>query len=235
MPILRDIPVALKAEEIVASKVKTINPTLLQGAKEALARARRLWQPAAVYEWFDVQRIEGECVYLSGQSEAGPVGGNAVLHVGPRADLLASARRVLVSVGTIGPALEQHVGELQAAGEALQAYLLDSAGVVALGAVGEALRCIVEEAAVDRGWGVSPSLSPGSLAGWRVQGQRELCALLPLATIGVRLNAHCVLEPHKSASGLVGLGPDYESTHVGSICKYCALQNTCWRRREVAS
>jgi hypothetical protein len=114
----------------------------------------------------------------------------------------------------------------------MMSYLLDSAGVVALGAAGEALRCIAEDAAEELGWGVSPSLSPGSLVGWPLRGQHDLCGLLPLEQIGVRLTNHAVLEPHKSASGLVGLGPDYESTRVGSVCKYCALQKTCWRRRE---
>ena len=146
--------------------------------------------------------------------------------------LLANAQRVVVSVITIGPELEQRVEELQSTGEVLQAYLLDSAGVVALGAVGEAVRCLVEETAAELGWGVSPYLSPGSLVGWRLQGQRMLCALLPVDAIGVRLNKHHVLEPHKSASGLVGIGPGYETATVGSVCKYCALKNTCWRRRK---
>ena len=117
----------------------------------------------------------------------------------------------------------------------MAAYMLDSAGVVALGAVGEALRCLVEETAAELGWGVSPSLSPGSLVGWSLRDQRALCGLLPLEKIGVHLNRSCVLEPHKSASGLVGLGPDYGTTRVGSVCKYCALQKTCWRRREEPS
>jgi len=68
--------------------------------------------------------------------------------------------------------------------------------------------------------------------GWPLRGQRELCGLLPLEQIGVRLTSHSVLEPHKSVSALVGLGPDYPSARVGSVCKYCALQETCWRRRE---
>ena len=89
----------------------------------------------------------------------------------------------------------------------------------------------LEETAADMGWGVSPSLSPGSLVGWSLRGQRELCGLLPLESIGVELNTHCVLEPHKSTSGIIGLGPGYETNKVGSACKYCALQNTCWRRR----
>jgi hypothetical protein len=228
MPILRDIPIALKAEDIIASPNKGQHrPALLMHAEEAINLGQILWQPACVYDWFEVRHVEWERVTLAGLN-----GTEVVLQIGPKADLIAPARRVVVGVVTIGPALEQKVRELQAAGESMMSYLLDSAGVVALGAAGEALRCLAEEAAGELGWGVSPSLSPGSLVGWSLRGQHELCGLLPLEQIGVRLTNHAVLEPHKSASGLVGLGPGYDSTRVGSICKYCALQKTCWRRRE---
>lgn len=228
MPTLRDIPITLAAEEIIAApKSRRINPGLLRDAEEAIAVGQTLWQPQALYDWIDVRQVEGERAILSSSN-----GAETVLHIGPKADLLSPAERVLVSVVTIGPALEQRVNELQMGGDHMKAYLLDSAGVVALGAAGEALRCLVEDTARELGWGVSPSLSPGSLVGWSLFGQRELCALLPLEEIGVRLNEHCVLEPHKSASGLVGLGPGYELGQVGSVCKYCSLQKTCWRRRE---
>lgn len=202
---------------------------MLREAGEIVSSGQTFWQPAALYDWFDVCSVEGPQVRLSSSTEPDV---EVLLYLGPKADLLAPAERVLVSVGTIGPALEQRVRDLQAAGENLKAYLLDSAGVVALGAVGEAVRCLAEETAADLGWGVSPSLSPGSLVGWPLQGQRDLCALLPLDSIGVQLNGHSVLTPHKSASALIGLGPGFESTRVGSTCRYCALQKTCWRRRE---
>ena len=156
----------------------------------------------------------------------------AGLTVGPKADLLAPAKRLLAAVYTIGPALEARAGELYRAGEPLLSYMLDCAGVMALGMIGQRLRRLAEERATEHGWGVSPSLSPGGLIGWPVQGQRELCALLPLADIGVRLNEYCVLEPHKSVSMVIGLGPGYESHEVGSVCCYCALRDSCWRRQE---
>ena len=228
MPTLHDIPITLKAEDIIASPNKGQHrPSLLQHAEEAVALGKTLWQPACVYDWFDVLSVEGERATVSGPGRA-----ETVLQIGRKADLMAPARRAIVGVVTIGPALEQKVRELQAAGESMMSYLLDSAGVVALGAAGEALRCLAEEVAEELGWGVSPSLSPGSLVGWPLRGQRELCGLLPLEQIGVRLTKHTVLEPHKSASGPIGMGPGYESTRVGSVCKYCALQKTCWRRRE---
>ena len=228
MPILREIPITLKAEDVIASPNKgQIRPSLLRHAEEAIALGQTLWQPACVYDLFDVRSVEGERATIAGLD-----GTETVLQIGPKADLVAPARRAIVGVVTIGPALEQKVRELQAAGENMMSYLLDSAGVVALGAAGEALRCLAEETAGELGWGVSPSLSPGSLVGWPLRGQHALCGLLPLEQIGVRLTNHAVLEPHKSASGLIGMGPGYESTRVGSVCKYCALQKTCWRRRE---
>jgi hypothetical protein len=233
MPILRDVPIALTAMDVLALQGKgQPRPALLRDAEEAIALGKTLWQPRAVYAWFDVRSVDGEQLHLANGDPSPGLNPPAPLHVGAKSYLLNPAEQVLVAVCTIGPALEQRVHDLQREREGLKAYLLDSAGVVALGAVGEAIRCIAEEAAAERGWGVSAALSPGSLVGWPLQGQRELCALLPLEQIGVRLNAGCVLAPHKSVSTLIGLGPGYDSGHVGSVCKFCALASTCWRRRE---
>ena len=126
MPILRDIPIALTAHEIIASNRKgRIRPALLRDAEAAIALGQTLWQPAAVYDWFDMQGVEGEWVHIAPEGN----GAEATLHVGPRADLLGPAHRVLVSVVTIGPALEQRVHELHVEREGLKAYMLDSAGV----------------------------------------------------------------------------------------------------------
>jgi hypothetical protein len=221
----------LTGEGLVTSltKGRRLSAELIQDAEEAIAVGQTLWQPRAVYDWFDVRGIEGETLHLAARDGTGR---EATLHIGPKADLLAAAERVLASVSTIGPALEQRVHELGAAREGMKSYMLDTVGVLAVGAVGTAIRHMAEESAAQLGWGLSPSLAPGSLVGWSVRGQRELCSLLPLDSISVQLNSQCVLMPQKSASGLIGLGPGYGSTHVGSVCKYCAISDTCWRRRE---
>lgn len=225
IPVLQDVTITLTAEELLAAQGRNEHrPGLVSAAKEAIALGRTLFAPAAIYDELEVRGVAGERVELA-------VDG-AGLAVGPKADLLAPAKWLLVTVYTIGPALEARVSELYRAGEPLLSYMLDCVGVMALGMVGEGLRRLAEERAAGRGWGVSPALSPGGLVGWPVQGQRELCALLPLADIGVRLNEYCVLEPHKSVSMVIGLGPGYESHEVGSVCHICALRDTCWRRRE---
>jgi len=230
MPILQDVPIAITAQEIIAKRGQQhIRPDLLERAKETIDLGHGLWQPAAVYDWFDVEAIDGEEIHLTCPSRPELKG---ALHIGPKVSLLQDAKKIMAGVGTIGPALEEYARQLQTLNEGLQSYLLDSAGVVALGALGESLRCLVQEAAAEQGWGVSAALSPGSLVGWPLRGQKDLCRLLPLAEIGTRLNKYSVLEPHKSFSVIIGLGPGYDSVHVGSVCRYCALQETCWRRRE---
>jgi hypothetical protein len=232
MKIWRDVPISLTAEyvlhEISHQQSKPAHKALAAAVEKAVAAGRTLVAPAAVYDDFSVRRVVGEQVILATDSSFVD---DRRLTVGPRVTLLAPAKRVAVTVYTIGPALEARVGQLDRAGEHLLAFVLDSVGVVALGAVGEALRRKVEEQASETAWGVSPALGPGSLPGWSLQGQRELCALLPLEEIGVRLNSHCVLQPHKSASMLIGLGPGYESSHVGPVCRCCALADTCRRRQ----
>lgn len=230
MIVASDIPITVTPEEVLLAQYlgrrQTFPPPILESARRAIATGQELFAPATVYEEFSVEGIEGDELLL----ETGA--GTARLAIGPKIDLLHHARRVMAAVSTIGPALEDQVSELHASGEALDAYMLDSVGVVALGAVGEAMRRTVEERAVELGWGVSPALAPGSLVGWPLRGQRDLCGLLPLEAIGVQLNAHHVLEPHKSASTLVGLGPDYPSGRVGSVCRFCSLADSCWRGRK---
>ncbi len=233
MSILKDVTIALTAEELLAAQGrKEDRPALIAAAEEAIALGQTLFAPAAVYDEFEIREVVGERVELA--MNAASLTEGAGLTVGHKADLLAPAKLLLAAVYTIGPALETRVAELQRSGELMLAYMLDCAGVMALGMVGERLRRLAEERAAECGWGVGPVLSPGGLVGWPVQGQRELCALLPLADIGVRLNPYCVLEPHKSVSLVIGLGPGYKAHKVGSVCRYCALRESCWRRRESA-
>lgn len=225
MPLLRDIPCLPAAADLLEAAGRgrpDPPPVLREGAERALRLARPLLAPAAVYARLPLRGVTGGRVEL----DAG------ALNVGPRVDLLASARQLFLAAYTIGPALETRVAELRAAGDLLLAYLLDCLGVLALELVGAHLGRLAEGWAAERGWGLSPALSPGSLEGWPLEGQRELAALLPLDEIGLALNERCVLLPYKSVSLVIGLGPGYGAHQVGSLCAFCALRERCWLRRE---
>jgi hypothetical protein len=201
----------------------------------AVNTAHTLIRPAAALVWVRVDRVEGQQVTLS--SEIGFPPRTATLTLGPHADLMSAAQMALISVGTIGDDLDGAVAELNAKGDLLGSYFLDSAGVVALAEVGRAVRERAEAEAERLGWGVSPSLGPGTLAGWPLEEQRDLWPFLEdgagdgAAALGVVLSESGVIKPHKSATGLIGLGAGYRTRRVGSVCGFCQLHHTCWRRR----
>lgn len=231
---LTDISVLIDPETVLLTlnKGRSI-PRLSAGMQAAVEEARALINPAAALAWVRVGKVDGAYVAISSETAAGAISAN--LELGPHADLMASASIALVSVGTIGDDLDTAVSALNQKGDLLEGYFLDSAGVVALAEVGRAVREMAEATAGGFGWGVSPSLGPGTLAGWPLTGQRELWNFLDGDTVGVLLSDSGVLKPHKSATGLIGLGAGYGSRRVGSVCGFCQLRDTCWRRRENAS
>jgi hypothetical protein len=221
MPILKDIKLHISIDELLRAQGSAAQrPAIYETARWAIAEAQRLAEPAAVWALLPVHQVDGERARV----------GEAWLRVGSHADLLAPARQALVSVATIGPALEAEERRLVQEGSLLEGFMLDSAGVLALAAVGHSLSRLAEALAAQREWGVSLALAPGSLVGWPVYDQKALCSLLDLAAVGVTLNSSQVLVPHKSASRMVGLGPGYTARQVKSACRFCPQRETCWRR-----
>ena len=223
MPVERDFAITIDRDELLQrQKGAKVRPELLEAVDWAIARALQLVRPQVAYSIYKSEGVQGEELRLEG---------GVSLRLGPHADLAGKAQEVIVSVATIGPALEAEARQLMAGGEALKGYVLDCAGVVAVGQAAAHMRALIEEWAAQKGWGVSPSLYPGSPMGWPTRGQRELVALVPVAEIGVTLNTSCMLVPQKSSSSLVGMGPEYERAGVSHLCHWCALQESCWRRK----
>ncbi len=226
MQILTDIAFDYSLERVVeiVSRGRDL-PDLEAETRWAMDRLKELWRPRAIVERVAVKGQAGDKVTV-GRFD----GDETVMTLGPKAHLLAPAREALVCVSTIGSEVEARAKQLAQDGEMMKSYLLDQVGVIALSEIGVAFRRLAEREAAKRGWGVSPSLSPGSLIGWELSGQRELCSLVDLTAIGVELNQTDILIPFKSASALVGLGPDYEDKTVGSVCHWCHHRRECWRR-----
>ena len=230
MPILSDIRIKINAEDVLMAmnNGRKPNPRLIDETVKAIETAEKLWQPRAVYEEFTIIGIEGEEILL-GTRCAGNI---TRIKIGPHIDLMEMAESAMISVVTVGSELDRHVTELNQSNHLLEAYLLDSVGVVALSEVDKAVRREAEEKARTRNWGVSDRLGPGSLMGWALTGQRVMSSLVDIEKIDLVINESCVLIPFKSASSLVGMGPGYPSKKVGSICRFCVHADTCWRKKE---
>jgi len=192
-------------------------PSMQEVARAALARAVDLVDPAVAYDWFPVGRVAEK------QAEVGGL----TFHLGRHAELLQPAKSALLAVVTVGPRLEAESRRLQTAGKALDAYMLDSAGVFGVGLLLQKSHRIAEEEAAERGWGVGAELAPGQLSGWSIAEQLLVAQLLDVAAIGVSVTESGILIPQKSASLMVGIGPEYESSEVRSPCEYCDVSDTC--------
>jgi hypothetical protein len=215
---LAGFDLALDLEEFVEAQDEALRrPVMKEAASEALAAAVGLISPALVYDWFPIGDRDHRKAEVGGVSFA----------LGRHADLLGPARLAFVAGVTIGALLEARSRDLQASGKALDSFMLDAAGVFAVGMLILRARSVVEQDAAGRGWGVGAELAPGQLSGWAIAEQILVGRLLDLESIGVRVTESGMLVPQKSASIMVGTGPDYESAEVRSPCGFCDLGETC--------
>jgi len=192
-------------------------PEARESAHRAVDEAARLMQPAIVYEWLPAT--------MSGPGRVRV--GETVLNVGGHARLMKSAHEAFVGIVTAGPRLEERARELGASGRALDGFVLGEVGTCAVGRLIKMTHGIAEAEAAARGWGVGAELAPGQLAGWGIGEQRLLCGLLDIGSIGVRVTETGMLEPQKSASVMIGIGPDYDSQEVLAPCGFCDQQEVC--------
>lgn len=201
---------------------------IFQAARETLEKVQGMWEPAALLQWFDFEIDEKTTCGRILQ----PSGDVIQLDFGHSIQFLKEARYVMVSSYTIGHTLDTKFSDASSNGSLLEAYMVDLIGLAALEKTSAIVKGIAENQARNLGWGVSPFLSPGSVHGWELEEQLKLCALLPMDQIKMKIRNDAVLSPFKSLAALIGIGPGYDSTKVGSTCDICSLRNNCDMKQE---
>ena len=203
-----------------------VMPRLEQAMAEMNQRAAELVSPSAAYRLVEVVAVDGQNVTFRSKDQA-----EMTLCLGPKADLLAPAKLAMASVTSIGGGLEAEVKRMNKEKDSFNAYVLDCLGVAYLNLAGKEIIAEAERLAAEKGWGVGRRLAPGSLVGWALTGQRDICELAHAEEAGVTLSSSGMLIPVKSATALIGLGPGYESKTVKRVCKFCDLKDSCWTRQ----
>jgi len=222
--ILSNIKVGVAFQDL-EQKIKTSGNSsqILETAERALDKARGLWKPMALYQWFEFEN--------TGRDNLGSIiqnsGSRLNFDFGYSSKFLMHTRHALVTVYTVGQELEQESMNASSKGDLLEAYFLDLIGLIVLGKVEQVVKEIAEKQARYLGWGVSPFLSPGSIHGWELEEQEKLCSLLPLEKINVKIRDDAVLSPFKTISCLIGLGSGYDVIQVGTTCQICARNHEC--------
>jgi len=139
---------------------------------------------------------------------------------------LKASEKIAVFACTIGDALYEKSRTLMVNNEMLHGYIYDIYGSLA---VENAMEQIQNNLKIDMakiGSGISNRYSPG-YCGWTVAEQKKLFSLLPPEFCSISLSDSCLMQPIKSVSGFIGIGPQIH--HKGYTCEVCDSSQCLYR------
>jgi hypothetical protein len=129
-----------------------------------------------------------------------------------------------VFVCTAGHPLSELSTRLRHGEDMLRGYLLDICGSVIVEKALDVMQRHLSDHITDKGLTCTIRHSPGH-CGWDVAAQQTLFELLPEKFCGLGLSDSSLMDPVKSQSGIIGLGPGIKKK--GRPCTKCRLNQTC--------
>ncbi len=228
--VISEMMLDLSLDDVIAKLGRAQSrPALVEAASKTLSAAQLLWRPQIVYRWVDVVSLENGNIQLRCEQSDQSV----AIAMGFSSKFMKEASKALIGVYTVGKALEKAAVEASGEGQMLDGYLYDMVGLALLDQLKKIVNSIAEDYCQKHDWGVSPFLSPGSVHGWELDDQGTLCSMLPLEMIDVALQESKILLPFKSISFLIGIGPGYQVTEVGTTCEVCSKRDNCEMGKKV--
>jgi hypothetical protein len=223
MPVIRDIPLSLKTGEVLRregfKEHSKVRPEIKSLILELLASAKKahLLAPAVAYEIYPITGMSPGQLSLEG---------NLVVHSPLLPSLLPGAKELAAVVTTIGPGLEKKVTEYTSQGEPLRGLLLDGIGSAAVDSLAQEVCKLMRGEASSRGYQASSPISPG-MPGLAITEQWPLLEMVPAGEIEVSLTPAGIMVPRKSASMVIGIGPQMKTWTRAEVCARCNLRKTC--------
>ena len=104
--------------------------------------------------------------------------------------------------------------------------LLDGIGSAAVDSLTQEVCKFMTGEASSRGYQVSSPISPG-MPGLSITEQWQLLEMVPSGEIGVSLTSSGIMVPRKSASMVMGIGPQMTTWTRAEVCAHCSLKQTC--------
>ena len=215
------LTIALRVPDILRSlgypQEATPPAQVVRSTKQILAKARSWLQPRGTYSLYAVTRQTAHSLKIGGATIAGNIG-----------EILHGAERVAVFMVTVGSEITRRAEARCRAGDAFAGLALDAIGSWAAEAAAEALMKQLSSQ-LRRGESFTLRYSPG-YSGMDLKQQRTLFELAPAGSVGISLLPSLLMQPLKSISGIVGLGPrEVVGIHL-SPCERCP-QIGCHMRR----
>ena len=219
------IDARITPEEILELATQTWRemPEAPATARQVAHEMNRHMKPEALFHWFDMVRVNHNTIDAWDSLSGTP----ASLTTGGFSPYFTRATRFLAAVYTLGPKIDVLLHRLEAKGLAMEAHFVNMGSLAALTRTASVLTRLAENRAKAEKVGVSPPLSPGSIEGWDLPSQHELCALFPLASIGISQNDDAILAPMNTLSVVIAIGPGFKDAHAGSPCRLCRMGGSC--------
>ena len=136
---------------------------------------------------------------------------------------LSGAALKYAGAATLGPKLENKVKDLFDEGKAVEAYILDTAGSVAMTKAGNMLWDKIRQDAEAKGFKTGLRRTPGC-RGINLETQKWIFEKLADRDLGIHLTSSCMMFPRKSLSFLARFGGKLKGT---SSCKGCLQYSDC--------
>lgn len=174
-----------------------VSPVIRDIAADMVKIAEALAAPEVAFVTVAVDRVTPDsATLLDGPTFSGRCFGNH----------LAAATDAVCFVLTLGPAVDERIGEMAAGDELLEALFLETAGWLAVEDAVRKFRAHLNAQLRPKGRRVTPRLGPGYVD-WPLTEQPKLFSVFEGAPLPVALSEYCVMTPKKSISGLFGLIP----------------------------
>ena len=141
--------------------------------------------------------------------------------------MLQNATSYAFFLVTAGPEPENLAKQLLEKGDYLEGYITDLVASGLVESVADQVQEQVRSLAASRGMLITNRYSPGYCS-WNVDEQQKLFAFFPEGSCGISLSTSSLMNPVKSASGIIGLGR--EVTYQDYTCEICPMKNCVFRK-----
>ncbi len=185
-----------------ASKIRSV---VRQTAETISPRAENVLVPEVYYRRLKIMALD--------EAEL-TVEGGLVFHSEAFPRFFSDAREVVVSITTMGAALDRDVSEHADRSELLEALFLETCGWLGINATTAQFGGFLRELAHDEGCDVTCRLAPGygykvdgRTVGWALEQQKQIFAVFDGIELPVVLHPSCAMLPKISRTGIVGLVP----------------------------
>lgn len=141
------------------------------------------------------------------------------------------ASKLVIFACTAGPGIRERYDRYTAENDFLKAFFVDTLGTVAVEKATDKIHEFIRHHYLKEGLHGTNRYSPG-YCGWSVREQHALWSFLPPDYCGITLTDSACMQPIKSVSGIIGLGPHARKNPYS--CSICELDHCIYRRKKKA-